>query len=77
MTHTFPQLPYTYDSLEPYIDAKTMEVHYSKHHRAYFDKFMAAIQSTKLESTSLRDIIANMSQHSPAIRNTNLSKNMI
>ncbi|NOH70798.1 superoxide dismutase [Vibrio pectenicida] len=69
MTHTFPQLPYTYDSLEPYIDAKTMEVHYSKHHRAYFDKFMAAIQSTKLESTSLRDIFANMSQHSPAIRN--------
>ncbi|MBU2896970.1 superoxide dismutase [Vibrio hepatarius] len=69
MTHTFPHLPYPYDSLEPYIDAKTMEVHYSKHHRAYFDKFMAAIQSTKLESTSLYEIFANMSQHPPAIRN--------
>lgn len=33
MSHTFPELPYTYDALEPYIDAQTMQVHYSKHHR--------------------------------------------
>ncbi|MCY9845806.1 superoxide dismutase [Vibrio caribbeanicus] len=69
MSHTFPELPYAYDSLEPYIDAKTMEVHYSKHHRTYFDKFISAVEGTELESLSLKDIFANISQHAPAIRN--------
>ncbi len=69
MSHVFPELPYAYDALEPYIDAKTMEVHYSKHHRTYFDKFTAAIKGSKLESTSLKDIFANISKLSPAIRN--------
>lgn len=69
MSHTFPELPYAYDALEPYIDAKTMEVHYSKHHRTYFDKFIAAIKGSKLENTELTEIFANISQHSPAVRN--------
>jgi Fe-Mn family superoxide dismutase len=69
MSHTFPQLPYAYDSLEPYIDAKTMEVHYSKHHRTYFDKFISAVEGTELASLSLKDIFANISQHAPAVRN--------
>lgn len=69
MSHTFPELPYAYDSLEPYIDAKTMEVHYSKHHRTYFDKFIAAVSGTELESTTLKDIFANISQQPPAVRN--------
>ncbi|WP_114767551.1 superoxide dismutase [Vibrio rhodolitus] len=69
MSHLFPELPYAYDSLEPYIDAKTMEVHYSKHHRTYYDKFIVAIAGSDLEATRLEDIFANISQLSPAVRN--------
>ncbi|MEZ9909544.1 superoxide dismutase [Vibrio sp. 10N.261.51.A3] len=69
MSHTFPELPYAYDALEPYIDAKTMEVHYSKHHRTYYDKFVAAVSGSELEQQSLTEIFANISQHSPAVRN--------
>ncbi|MCG6274481.1 superoxide dismutase [Vibrio vulnificus] len=69
MSHTFPELPYSYDALEPYIDAKTMEVHYSKHHKAYYDKFLAAIQGSELEHQTLTEIFAGISQHSPSVRN--------
>ncbi|WED23967.1 superoxide dismutase [Vibrio sp. JC009] len=69
MPHQFPELPYSYDALEPYIDAKTMEIHYSKHHRTYFDKFIAAIADSDLENQSLEEIFASVSNHSPAIRN--------
>lgn len=69
MSHQFPELPYAYNALEPYIDAKTMEVHYSKHHRTYFDKFMAAVSGTELEEQSIEAIFANISSHSAAVRN--------
>ena len=44
MKHTLPPLPYAYDALEPYIDAKTMEIHYTKHHQTYVDKLNAALE---------------------------------
>ncbi len=44
MTHELPKLPYSYDALEPYIDAKTMEIHHTKHHQAYVDKLNAALE---------------------------------
>ena len=43
MPYTLPPLPYDYAALEPYIDAKTMEIHYTKHHQAYVDKLNAAV----------------------------------
>ena len=44
MAHLLPKLPYSYDALEPYIDAKTMEIHHSKHHQTYTDKFNTALE---------------------------------
>jgi Fe-Mn family superoxide dismutase len=65
----FPELPYAYDALEPYIDAQTMELHYSKHHKGYYTKFVNAIEGTGLENKSLRDIFDNISSESTAVRN--------
>ncbi|MFZ4549744.1 MAG: superoxide dismutase [Mn], partial [Bacteroidales bacterium] len=48
MEYTFPALPYAYNALEPHIDAMTMEIHYSKHHKTYYDKFVAAIAATHM-----------------------------
>lgn len=69
MNFEFPQLPYAYDALEPYIDKMTMEIHHTKHHRAYFDKFTAAIKGTDLESKSLEEIFAEVSKAPMAVRN--------
>lgn len=65
----FPPLPYAYDALEPYIDAKTMEIHYDKHHRAYFTNYVNAIKGTPLEGKSVNDIFATMSKEKDAVRN--------
>jgi Fe-Mn family superoxide dismutase len=65
----FPSLPYAYDALEPYIDARTMEIHYDKHHRAYFTNFVNAIKGTPLEGMAIADIFASMSKQSDAVRN--------
>lgn len=67
--HFFPALPYSYEALAPHIDATTMELHYDKHHRGYFKKFMAAIDGTSLETTSMPAIFAEVSKHGDAIRN--------
>ncbi len=65
----FAELPYAYDALEPYIDKQTMEIHYTKHHRAYYDNFLNAIKGTELESKSLIEIFAIVSKQTPVIRN--------
>ena len=67
--YTFPELPYAYNALEPYIDAQTMEIHYTKHHRAYFDNFVKAAAEAKIDNLSLEDIFSSMSIYSVAIRN--------
>ena len=69
MEYKFPGLPYAYDALEPYIDALTMEIHYSKHHKAYFDKFTAGIKDTDMDGKSLEAIFARVSNLPAPIRN--------
>jgi superoxide dismutase, Fe-Mn family len=69
MKFEFPQLTYAYDALEPYIDKMTMEIHYSRHHRTYFDKFIAAIEGTALVNKTFEEIFANVSDLPVAIRN--------
>lgn len=65
----FPGLPYAYDALEPWIDARTMEIHYDKHHRAYFNNFLAAIKGTPAENMSAEEILKNISAYPDAVRN--------
>jgi len=65
----FNDLPYDFNALEPYIDARTMEIHYTKHHRAYFDKFVAAVEGTPLADMNIIDIFKDMEKPSAAVRN--------
>jgi len=65
----FQPLPYSYDALEPFIDKLTMEIHYSKHHKAYYDNFINAIKGTELETMDIKDIFSNISKHSAVVRN--------
>lgn len=63
-----PSLPYSYDALEPFVDTLTMEIHYSKHHKAYVDNLNKAMAEGKINST-LDELIMNASKYSPIIRN--------
>ncbi len=65
----FPALPYAYDALEPYIDARTMEIHYDKHHRAYYNNYINATKGTALENMPLSTVFATVSRQSDTIRN--------
>jgi len=69
MSFVLPQLDYAYDALEPHIDARTMEIHHTKHHAAYTTNLNAAIEGSDLAGQSIEAILANISKHSPVIRN--------
>lgn len=68
MAFELPKLRYAYDALEPTIDAKTMEIHHSKHHQAYVDNLNNAIAGTDLEGKSLEEI-QKTGTDKPAVRN--------
>lgn len=69
MAFELPELPYSHQALEPYIDAQTMEIHHGKHHAGYTSKLNAAIDGTDLANQSIEDILSNISQHSGGVRN--------
>lgn len=60
MPFSLPTLPYAYDALEPHIDAKTMEIHHTKHHQAYIDKANAALEGTEFADKPVEEIIADL-----------------
>ena len=58
MKHILPKLPYAYDALEPYIDAKTMEIHYTKHHQTYVDKLNSALEKhSNLQGKDVNELL--------------------
>ena len=68
MAFELPNLAYSYDALEPHIDARTMEIHHSKHHQAYITNLNNAIAGTDLEGKSIEEILKNCLDK-PAVRN--------
>ena len=68
MAFELPALPYAYTALEPHIDARTMEIHHSKHHQAYTTNLNNAIASTELENLSIEEIL-KVCKDKPAVRN--------
>jgi len=69
MAFELPKLDYSYDALEPHIDARTMEIHHSKHHAAYTNNLNAATEGTDLAGQDIESILANISKQSVAVRN--------
>jgi len=68
-TYTFDPLPYPFNALEKAVDAQTMEIHWDRHHRAYFNNFTSAIKETQMDGKSLEEIFAKMSTLPVSIRN--------
>ena len=69
MSFKLPDLSYDYNALEPYIDARTMEIHHSKHHAGYTNNLNNAVTGSALEGKSVEEILANVSAASTAVRN--------
>ncbi len=69
MTFELPALPYAYDALEPYIDARTMEIHHTKHHQGYVNKLNAALEKhPELQGVALEDLLRNIASVPEDIR---------
>lgn len=69
MAFTLPELPYGYDAIEPVIDAMTMEIHHSRHHKAYVDNLNKALEGSPEADQSLEELMAGISKHPAAVRN--------
>ncbi len=69
MSFKLPELPYAYDALEPHIDARTMEIHHSKHHNGYTTKLNGAIEGTDLAGKSIESILDGLDMSNGAVRN--------
>ena len=68
MAFELPKLKYEYNALEPYIDAKTMEIHHTKHHQAYIDKLNGAVKGTKFEKMKVNEILKKINDVPENIR---------
>lgn len=69
MAFTLPELGYAYDALEPHMDARTMEIHHTKHHNGYTTNLNAAIEGTDLEGKSIEDILTSLDMSNNGVRN--------
>lgn len=69
MSYTLPELEYDYNALEPYIDARTMEIHYTKHHGAYTNNLNGAVEGTEMEGLSIEKLLSEISKFPVAVRN--------
>ncbi|MET1258654.1 superoxide dismutase [Flagellimonas sp. DF-77] len=69
MAFELPKLPYAYDALEPHIDARTMEIHHTKHHNGYTTKLNGAIAGTDLEGKDIEAILTDLDMTNGAVRN--------
>ena len=69
MAFELPKLNYSFDALEPHIDAKTMEIHYGKHHNGYTNNLNNAISGTKHENETIEEILKNLDLDNKALRN--------
>lgn len=69
MAFTLPELGYAYQALEPHIDARTMEIHHSKHHQAYVTNLNNAIAGSELDNFSLEDLLKNLDMNNMPVRN--------
>ncbi|MBU2445541.1 MAG: superoxide dismutase [Bacteroidetes bacterium] len=67
--YELPALPYSFDALEPYIDAMTMEIHHDRHHAGYVNNLNNAVSGTELEKLSLEDVLKSISKYPVAVRN--------
>ncbi len=68
MPYTLPKLPYAYDALQPHIDARTMEIHHTKHHQAYINNVNTALEGSPLADKSIEDLVKDLNAVPEAIR---------